>query len=155
MLCSACPEVVPVRAFLKRVIDLTCAVKNPHHYIRLTCEARAGQHTWYSSICNQKFALLHSHWLFSDNLTYLLILQGHQVLLLFWGINNLRTPSNIINQQSRISKILFQLLRYGEINCLTELTKYFNLFISENMAADNVFKEQTSFDYLTPTAQKI
>lgn len=23
------------------------------------------------------------------------------------------------------------------------------------MAADNVFKEQTSFDYLTPTAQKI
>ena len=42
----ACLVVVPGRAFLRRIIDLTCGVSNPSHYIRLTCEARADLQMW-------------------------------------------------------------------------------------------------------------
>ena len=42
----ACLVVVPGRAFLRRIIDLTCGKSNPSHYIRLTCEARADLQMW-------------------------------------------------------------------------------------------------------------
>ena len=42
----ACLVVVPGRAFLRHIIDLTCGISNPSHYIRLTCEARADLQMW-------------------------------------------------------------------------------------------------------------
>ena len=37
----ACQVVIPGRAFLRRLIDLTCRVSKPHHYLRFTSKDRA------------------------------------------------------------------------------------------------------------------
>lgn len=61
----ACSVVGPGPAFLRRVPDLLCGVKNFHHNIRLICEAGADLHTWHSfnQHYNGKFILLSSRWL--------------------------------------------------------------------------------------------
>ena len=41
MLNFACSVVVPSRAFLHRLIDLTVGVHSPHHYIRINNEVKA------------------------------------------------------------------------------------------------------------------
>ena len=41
-----CAVVVPGRAFLRRMIDLTRGVKRPHHRIRLTKEAKHDIKVW-------------------------------------------------------------------------------------------------------------
>lgn len=46
----ACLVVVPGRAFLRRLIDLTCNVHNPRHYIRLNAEARCDIRAWQDFI---------------------------------------------------------------------------------------------------------
>ena len=38
--------VVRGRAFLKRIIDLTCGVSNPSHSIPFNCETRADLQMW-------------------------------------------------------------------------------------------------------------
>ncbi|XP_062604845.1 uncharacterized protein LOC134266643 [Saccostrea cucullata] len=48
----ACLVVVPGRAFLRRLIDLTCGITQPHFFIRLTCEARADLSMWSHFIDN-------------------------------------------------------------------------------------------------------
>lgn len=48
----ACLVVVPGRAFLRRLIDLTCNVHNPRHYIRLNAEARCDIRAWQDFIVN-------------------------------------------------------------------------------------------------------
>lgn len=48
----ACLVVVPGRAFLRRLIDLTCNVHNPRHYIRLNAEARCDIGAWQEFIVN-------------------------------------------------------------------------------------------------------
>lgn len=48
----ACLVVVPGRAFLRRIIDLTCGVSNPSHFIRLTCETRSDLQMWSHFIEN-------------------------------------------------------------------------------------------------------
>ena len=40
--------VVPARAFLRRLIDLLCTAKHPHHRIRITREVRKDLQTWLS-----------------------------------------------------------------------------------------------------------
>ena len=42
----ACLVVVPGRAFLRRIIDLTCGVSNPSHFVRFNCETRADLQMW-------------------------------------------------------------------------------------------------------------
>ena len=42
----ACFGVVPGRAFLRRIIDLTCVVSNPSHFIRFNCETRSDHQMW-------------------------------------------------------------------------------------------------------------
>lgn len=65
LLRSASLVVDPGRAFLRRVPDLLCGVKNFHHNIGLICEAGADLHTWHSFIqhYNGKSMLLSSRWL--------------------------------------------------------------------------------------------
>ena len=46
LLSYACLVVVPGRAFLRRIIDLTCGVSNPSHFIRFNCETRADLQMW-------------------------------------------------------------------------------------------------------------
>lgn len=67
----ACSVVSPGRAFLRRLIDLSCKVSNPRHYIRLTCEARADMQCWLQFIShfNGKSVFLNDNWSSSDHLT--------------------------------------------------------------------------------------
>ena len=44
----ACSAVVPGRAFLRRLIDLTRGVKSPHHFIRLNKSPKADNVLWQS-----------------------------------------------------------------------------------------------------------
>lgn len=64
----ACLVVVPGRTFLRRLIDLTCGLSKPHHYIRLNCEARADLSMWSHFIesYNGRSVILPDIWLSSD-----------------------------------------------------------------------------------------
>lgn len=64
----ACLVIVPGRAFLRRLIDLTCGISHPSHYIRLTCDARADLQMWSTFIenYNGKSLILQNSWLSSD-----------------------------------------------------------------------------------------
>lgn len=42
----ACKVVVPGRAFLRRLINLTIGIKNPPHHVRLTLQAKADLQAW-------------------------------------------------------------------------------------------------------------
>ena len=44
----ACSVIVPGRAFLRRMIDLTVGIKSPHHHIKLNSEAKLDLETWLS-----------------------------------------------------------------------------------------------------------
>ena len=46
----ACSVVVPGRAFLRRLIDLTKGIKSAHHFVRLTKSVKAGLEIWRSFI---------------------------------------------------------------------------------------------------------
>ncbi|KAK3092911.1 hypothetical protein FSP39_008779 [Pinctada imbricata] len=48
----ACGVVVPGRAFLRRLIDLTCGVIKPFHWIRLTVDSRADMRLWLDFLDN-------------------------------------------------------------------------------------------------------
>jgi hypothetical protein len=72
LVCSILRAVItPGRAFLHRIIDLSCKVSNPKHYIRLTCEARADFQCWFQFIShfNGKSVFLSDQWSSSDHLT--------------------------------------------------------------------------------------
>lgn len=48
----ACCIILPGRAFLRRLIDLTKGLTKPHHYIRLTKDSRADLAAWFMFIKN-------------------------------------------------------------------------------------------------------
>ena len=61
---------VPGRAFLRRIIDLTRGKHSPSHHIRLTKEARADLSAWYQFLLhfNGKNLFLDDTWLSSDKI---------------------------------------------------------------------------------------
>lgn len=64
-LLNFCNKVVrPGRAFLRRLINLTIGVSNPHHHIRLTHEAKADLYTWliFLTHFNGKSLFLSQEW---------------------------------------------------------------------------------------------
>lgn len=64
----ACLVVVPGRTFLRRLIDLTCGISQPHHQIHLNCEARADLDMWshFLENYNGKSVLLPEIWSSSE-----------------------------------------------------------------------------------------
>lgn len=68
----ACTVVVPGRAFLRRLIDLTTGVKKSRHKIRLNKEARADMAAWLSFMnnFNGKSFFLDDRWHSSANLHF-------------------------------------------------------------------------------------
>lgn len=146
LLSFACSVVLPGRAFLRRVIDLTCGVKNPHHYIRLTCEARADLYTWYSFIqhYNGKSILLPSRWLSSDYLTLFTDASGSVGFAAVLGKNWFasRWDNDLKHYQIAI-KELFPIVLAIEIWGNTLSYKRI-LFMSDNMAVLDIINKQTS-----------
>lgn len=64
----ACSVIIPGRAFLRRLIDLTIGVTKPQHFIRLSCEARADMSMWLQFLdqFNGKSVLFPESWESSD-----------------------------------------------------------------------------------------
>lgn len=64
----ACAVIIPGRAFLRRLINLTIGVKQPHHHISLNSEARADLAAWHTFIekFNGKSCFLFNEWVSSD-----------------------------------------------------------------------------------------
>lgn len=67
----ACCFICPGRAFLLRLIDLTCGVRCPNLYVRLNSEARADMQAWLTFISsfNGKSVFLPTQWSSSDSLS--------------------------------------------------------------------------------------
>ncbi|XP_032231780.2 uncharacterized protein LOC116614660 [Nematostella vectensis] len=70
MLNFACSVVMPGRAFLRRLIDLTINVRAPHHKIRLNISAKEDLKIWLSFLqnFNCKSFFLDEHWVSSPKL---------------------------------------------------------------------------------------
>ena len=66
----ACSVPKRVRAFLRRLIDLTIGIKFPHHQIRLTKEVKEGLKLLPSFLSdfNGKSFFINEHWLCSTKL---------------------------------------------------------------------------------------
>ena len=66
----ACTVVVPGRAFLRRLIDLTEGVRSPYHVIRMTREVKADLAVWQSFLTgfNGKSFFLQDTWYSSEKL---------------------------------------------------------------------------------------
>jgi hypothetical protein len=60
----ACKVVVPGRAFLRRLVDLTCGISKSHHHISLNCQARADISAWlcFLKSFNGTSIFLHHTW---------------------------------------------------------------------------------------------
>jgi hypothetical protein len=60
----ACSVVIPGRPFLRRIIDLTLGMRQPHHFKRLTNEARADLKAWFLFVesFNGKSMFLPDRW---------------------------------------------------------------------------------------------
>ena len=70
LLNSACSVVLPGRAFLRRLIDLTLGLRSPHHYLRLNGEVKADLQIWQSFLTsfNGRTFFLEDTWYSSDKL---------------------------------------------------------------------------------------
>ena len=70
MLNFACSVVVPGRAFLRRLIDLTVGVHSPHQYVRINKEVKADLRLWHSFLTgfNGRSFFLQDFWDSSDKL---------------------------------------------------------------------------------------
>lgn len=67
----SCSVVVPGRAFLRRLLDLTCGLSEPNSKIQLPFESKADINAWLSFIksFNGKSFFLPPKWLSSDHVT--------------------------------------------------------------------------------------
>ena len=70
MLNFACSVVVPGRAFLRRLIDLTVGVHSPYHYVRISREVKADLKLWQSFLTgfNGRSFFLEDFWDSSEKL---------------------------------------------------------------------------------------
>lgn len=66
----ACSVVVPERAFLPRLIDLTTGFRSPYHFIRMTREVKADLTVWQSFLSgfNGKSFFMDDTWYSSERL---------------------------------------------------------------------------------------
>lgn len=144
----ACSVVVPGRAFLRRLIDLTCNVDNPRHYIKLNSEARCDIKAWQDFIVNfnGKSIFLQEEWtastklnLYTDasgSLGYAAIL-GSQWFASSWLDEH--KPYQIAIKE--LFPIVLALELWGH-----KLRNHKILFFSDNMAVVEIINKQSSKD---------
>ena len=69
----ACKAIVPGRAFLRRLIDLTVGVRLPHHHVRISQSVRSDITLWLQFLesFNNKSIFLHKEWVDANSLRLL------------------------------------------------------------------------------------
>lgn len=144
----ACKAVVPGRPFLRRLIDRTCGVKYPHHFVSLNAEARADIAAWlqFLTYYNGRTLLLDYRWrsspdiqLFSDasgTIGFGAFL-GHRWFAEPWPDHWLHMDISF----KELFPIVIALLCWGHIlanNCIS--------FHTDNVSVVHMINSQTSHD---------
>ena len=144
----ACLVVTPGRAFLRRLIDLTCNIQKPHHLIRMNSEARSDLKAWQEFITNfnGKSIFLQEEWIssaklnmYSDasgSLGYAAVLGSH------WFANawlDIHMPYQIAIKE--LFPIVIALELWGHKLCNHKI-----VFHSDNMAVVEIINKQSSKD---------
>ncbi|KAK3105594.1 hypothetical protein FSP39_001375 [Pinctada imbricata] len=146
----ACSVVVPGRAFLRWLINLTCGINYPFHFIRLSKEVKEDLFMWQRFIenFNGKCVFLPMEWSPSSHLTlftdasgaigFAAVLQDQKIWFAHkWAIN-------LMDYQIAI-KELFPIVLALEIRG-DHLSNKRILFRSDNKAVVDVLNSQTSRD---------
>lgn len=144
----ACIVVCPGRAFLRRLIDLTCNVSNPFHKIRLNSEARADISAWkiFIETFNGKSVFLKDHWQNSESLNLYTDASGNVGFAAVFGSWWLAGEwlSKMQNYQIAIKEffpIVLSLEIWGD-----HLKNGKIMFYSDNMAVVEIINKQTCKD---------
>ena len=144
----ACNVVTPGRAFLRRLIDLTCKVNHNNHFIRLNCEARADIQAWFTFIdkFSGKSIFLADAWQSSEKLSLYTDASGAlgyaAVLGSHWFVGEW-TESHKSYQIA--IKELFPIVLALEV-WSTKLKNHKILFFSDNKAVVDIINKQSSKD---------
>lgn len=144
----ACIVVVPGRAFLRRLIDLTCNILNPNYYITLGSESKKDIEAWQLFIdkFDGKFVFLQDQWvsacklyMYSDasgSIGYDAVL-GSQWFAEKWFKEHQEYHITI----KELFTIVLALEIWGK-----KLKNYKILFFSDNMAVVEIINKQSSKD---------
>ncbi|KAK3099735.1 hypothetical protein FSP39_008685 [Pinctada imbricata] len=144
----ACTVIAPGRAFLRRLIDLTCNVNNKHHHIRLNCEARADIQAWLTFIetFNGKSIFLPDQWVSSQKLNLYTDASGKlgfaAVLGSEWFVGHwIEEHQTYQIAIKELFPIVLALEIWGPILANRKI-----LFFSDNMAVIEIINKQSSKD---------
>ena len=146
----ACCVVVPGRAFLRRLIDLTKGVRKPTHHVRLTRESKHDINVWreFLSAYNGKSFSIGSRWATSRNLNLFTDAAGSLGYAAIFGfLGNVPPPP----PPPRLRAIPYYYLRIVPIVLATEIWGPFIrdkcvVFFSDNQAVVDIINKQTSKD---------
>ncbi|XP_062614297.1 uncharacterized protein LOC134276023 [Saccostrea cucullata] len=144
----ACSVVVPGRAFLRRMIDLTYGVTEPASHIHLTRETKADMETWLSCIScfNGKSVFLPQKWLSTDHLTLYTDASGSLGFAAILGNEWFASHWDFLQNDCQIAvKELFPIVLAIEI-WGNKIKNKRILFLSDNMAVVQIINKQTSKD---------
>ena len=144
----ACLVVTPGRAFLRRLIDLTCNIHKPHHLIRMNGEARSDLRAWENFIVNfnGKSIFLQDEWVSSTKLKLFSDASGSlgyaAVLGSLWFAN--AWLDDHMHYQIAIKElfpIVIALELWGK-----KIGNHKIVFYSDNMAVVEIINKQSSKD---------
>ncbi|MCG8048417.1 MAG: hypothetical protein N0E48_22830 [Candidatus Thiodiazotropha endolucinida] len=142
----ACCVICPGRAFLRRLIDLTCGIRSQNFYIRLNKEARADIKAWLTFIdsFNGKSVFLPTQWQSSDSLSFYTDASGAKGFAAIFGNEWFAYSWSDKMQHYQIAiKELFPI-----VIALEHWGSGFRdskvLFLTDNMAVVEIINKQTS-----------
>ena len=144
----ACLVVTPGRAFLRRLIDLTCKVTNQHHFLRLNSEARLDIKAWQIFIenFNGKSVFLSDEWLSSDRICLYTDASGKLGYAAVLGSQWFTGSWTQSHEDYQIAiKELFPIVLALEI-WGHKLKNHKILFLSDNIAVVEIINKQSSKD---------
>ncbi|XP_062590215.1 uncharacterized protein LOC134251812 [Saccostrea cucullata] len=149
LLSFACGVVVPGRAFLRRLINLTCGFDDSKRYVKLEKEARADLATWSYFIdhFNGKSVFLNKEWMSSEHLNLQTDASGSHGFAAVLGSKWFAEtwPDALIHYQICIKElfpIVIALELWGH-----ELQNKKILFLSDSMAVVEIINKQTSKEH--------
>ena len=143
----ACRVVVPGRAFLRRLINLTMGVRHPHHYIRLTAESRKDLSAWkiFLDNFNGKFFCLPNKWSSSNSIRLFTDSSGFGFSAIFgtsWIQGSFPKEWRQVNiAVKELLPIVLAVCLWGEKMSHTRI-----LFMTDNQSIVYVINSQTSKD---------
>lgn len=143
----ACRVVVPGRAFLRRLYDLTRGVQSRHHKIRLTCETRRDLQVWdmFLTNFNGTTMFLPNEWTSSTSIKLFTDASGHSyaaVLGAQWF--NGKFPQQWHDKNIALKELLPIVLAVKVWSSLLSNKRI--LFMTDNQAIVHIINRQTSKD---------